>query len=251
MRFAQAELFDRCLGGLADVIALDSPFAGGFFVLFGLGVLHGDSLVWTLGAAGCAGRMTASVVAWASPALAPAVGAPPGDGLVVGELVDGDELLGDGDVVRLGEVVGVGNVEGPGRITGGHGLLDLRPAGAVLPPVPLLANGELEPPFKPLPPLGPPPGPGPCCWLFPLGVDTTAGILNAAYAPTATMNTATPKAASGRSKLHTEDLPARASWAAGSGRSDRNHWEIVRSVPEAGSGTPRNRSETERSLPAT
>lgn len=105
-------------------------------------------------------------------------------------------------------------------------------------------------PASPPTPEGPPPGTDPCCWLFPLG-DDTAGILIAAYAPTATMNTATPKAASGRTKLHTEGLPARVFSATGSGSSDRNHWEIVRSVPEAGSGTPRNRSETERSVRAT
>lgn len=65
-----------------------------------------------------------------------------------------------------------------------------------------------------------------------------AGILIAAYAPTATMNTATPKAASGRSRLHDEGLPPRVFSATGSGRSDRNHSEIVRSfsptLPSAG-----------------
>src|SRR5258708_11810113 len=64
------------------------------------------------------------------------------------------------------------------------------------------------------------------------------------------MNTATPKAASGRSKLHAEDLPFRVSWAAGSGSLDRNHWEIERSGPEVGSGrSDRNHWEIERSGP--
>lgn len=145
LRLPQAELLDWCLAGLAGNnppraglrVALGCPFAGCFFVFFGLGVLlHGDLLVCTFGTAASAGRITTSVVVRATPALAPGVGWPPapGDGLLVGvgvvpdgvgvgELDDGvGELVGDDDPLWPGDVVGDADGDpprGPGFVMHG------------------------------------------------------------------------------------------------------------------------------------
>ncbi len=210
-------------------------------------MLHGEFFVVTLGSATVAGRIRASVVAWALAAAAPAVGcpAPAGpDGLPVGVGVELPVPVGVGVGVPVGEgdpePVGVGDAvadvdgeldecppDGPSWFRHGT-LVPAEPVGAVELPDPVLGNGRLEWPATPLPwPCEPPPA-DPPCRLCPLEVETTAGTSMATYAPTATMNTAIPKAVSGRSKLNGEDWPSRELALPGAGRN-RSH--TVRSLP--------------------
>ena len=211
---AQAELLDSRLAALTDVtepaMAGLAACLGRFFVIrfvrCGLGPPHGDLPALTLGTAGAAGKIIASVVAPAAAEVAPAEGwlAPAGaDGLAlgVGEEVPVPDGVGDGvpvgeddpEPLGVGDAVGLGDFDGEvdGEPPDGpcscarHGELGLAdPDGAADRADPVLGNAELVPCDNPPPPPGEPPLLDCPCVLRPPVGETTAGTSMATYAPT-------------------------------------------------------------------